>query len=239
MNDDCKLFLFILLQITMEEHTRTFIVNGASYHSPKIQIQGQFPRSLVTETIEYCSTLKKKLNEKTIRINWRFPFEPLMNRSKMQGIVRAVRSWQETLKIAITQHSCRRETNQVEKLLEGSELGGSSSPQKGLENITVAEIVLRKGDGSIGSSWLSCRADDSAIDAVQNVVSFVEFAISKSSKAFSRKIEDFLYCFWLQMARNNIGSLVVLKPEGQHIAGIVTERGNWKAIDNGLFYRKH
>jgi len=27
------------------------------------------------------------------------------------------------------------------------------------------------------------------------------------------------------MADNNIGSLVVLKPQGQHIAGIVTERG--------------
>lgn len=27
------------------------------------------------------------------------------------------------------------------------------------------------------------------------------------------------------MADNNIGSLVVLKPEGKHIAGIVTERG--------------
>ncbi|KAL9312934.1 hypothetical protein ACSQ67_018386 [Phaseolus vulgaris] len=29
-----------------------------------------------------------------------------------------------------------------------------------------------------------------------------------------------------EMADNNIGSLVVLKPEGQHIAGIVTEREN-------------
>jgi len=27
------------------------------------------------------------------------------------------------------------------------------------------------------------------------------------------------------MAENDIGSLVVLRPEGQHIAGIVTERG--------------
>lgn len=93
-----------------------------------------------------------------------------MNRSKMQGIVRAVRSWQETLKIAISQQSCRRETNQVEKLLEGTELGDSAFLLKGLENITVAEIVSRIGDGSISSSWLSCRADDIAIDAVQNVV---------------------------------------------------------------------
>ncbi|XP_022961868.1 CBS domain-containing protein CBSX3, mitochondrial-like isoform X1 [Cucurbita moschata] len=119
----------------------------------------------------------------------------------MQGIVRAIRSWQETLKIANSHHSCRRETNQVEKILEGSESRGSSSPLKGLENITVAEIVSRNGDGSIGSSWFSCSADDAAIDTVQNV-----------------------------MARNNVGSLVVLKPEGQHIAGIVTEGDYLKKI---------
>ncbi|XP_022996686.1 CBS domain-containing protein CBSX3, mitochondrial-like isoform X2 [Cucurbita maxima] len=160
MNDNCKLFLFILLQIAMEYRAYLmFIINGASYHSP-IQI-----------------------------------LDP-----KMQAIVKALRSWQETLKIANSQHSCRRETNQVEKFLEGSESRGSSSPLKGMENITVAEIVSRKGDGSIGSSWFSCSADDAAIDTVQN------------------------------MARNNVGSLVVLKPEGQHIAGIVTEGDYLKKI---------
>ncbi|XP_038884780.1 CBS domain-containing protein CBSX3, mitochondrial [Benincasa hispida] len=123
-------------------------------------------------------------------------------RSRMHGIMKAVRSWQETLKkITITQHSYRRETNKVEKILEGSELGGDpSSPLKGLKNITVAEIVSRRGDGSIGSSWLTCKAEDTAIDAVQN------------------------------MARNNIGSLVVLKSEGEHIAGIVTEQDYLKKI---------
>ena len=39
----------------------------------------------------------------------------------------------------------------------------------------------------------------------------------------------------MQMARNNIGSLVVLKPEGQHIAGIVTERGK----SNAKQFQKH
>ncbi|CAK9312669.1 unnamed protein product [Citrullus colocynthis] len=122
-------------------------------------------------------------------------------RSRMQGIMKAVR-WQETLKkITVTQHSYRRETNKLEKIWEKSEFGGDlSSPLKGLENITVGEIVSRKGDGSIGSSWLSCKAEDTAIDAVQN------------------------------MARNNIGSLVVLKSEGEHIAGIVTERDYLKKI---------
>ena len=37
-----------------------------------------------------------------------------------------------------------------------------------------------------------------------------------------------------QMAQNNIGSLVVLKPEG-HIAGIVTERGNFANINKFIF----
>jgi len=30
-----------------------------------------------------------------------------------------------------------------------------------------------------------------------------------------------------QMAENNIGSLVVLKPGDEHLAGIITERGNF------------
>lgn len=119
-----------------------------------------------------------------------------MNRSRMQGIMKAVRSWQETLKkITVTQHSYRRETNKLEKILERSELGGDlSSPLKGLENITVGEIVSRKGDGSIASSWLSCKAEDTAIDAVQNVgILFDFFAISKSWKVFFYwTIEDFL-----------------------------------------------
>ncbi|XP_023546014.1 CBS domain-containing protein CBSX3, mitochondrial-like isoform X1 [Cucurbita pepo subsp. pepo] len=147
----------------------------------------------------------------------------------MQAIVRALRSWQETLKIANSQHSCRRETNQVEKILEGSESRGSSSPLKGLENITVAEIVSRNGDGSIGSSWLSCSADDAAIDTVQNVASLIRFRhFQKARKLFLlRRLRKFSL---LQMARNNVGSLVVLKPEGQQIAGIVTEGDYLKKI---------
>ncbi|XP_008444736.1 CBS domain-containing protein CBSX3, mitochondrial [Cucumis melo] len=119
----------------------------------------------------------------------------------MQGIVRAIRSWQETLKkITVKQYSCRREMSKVENILEGSELGGGSpSSPKSLENITVREIVSKRG-GGIGSSMISCRAEDTAIEAVQN------------------------------MARHNIGSLVVMKSEGESIAGIVTERDYLKKI---------
>ena len=35
------------------------------------------------------------------------------------------------------------------------------------------------------------------------------------------------------MARHNIGSLVVMKSEGENIAGIVTERGKPKGYPDG------
>ncbi|CAN0905876.1 CBS domain-containing protein CBSX3, mitochondrial [Linum grandiflorum] len=70
----------------------------------------------------------------------------------------------------------------------------SSMADKGLQNMTVADVLMTKGEENVGS-WLWCHSTDSAYDAVKN------------------------------MARNNIGSLVVLKPgQQQHIAGIVTER---------------
>ncbi|WJX35944.1 hypothetical protein P8452_23874 [Trifolium repens] len=70
---------------------------------------------------------------------------------------------------------------------------------KGLENVTVSEVLMTKGEEKVGS-WLWCRADDAVINAMRN------------------------------MAENDIGSLVVLRPEGQHIAGIVTERDCLKKI---------
>ncbi|KAK4429268.1 CBS domain-containing protein CBSX3, mitochondrial [Sesamum alatum] len=67
-------------------------------------------------------------------------------------------------------------------------------PEKGLQNTTVSDVLMTKGEERVGS-WLWCRSDDTVYDAVK------------------------------QMAQNNIGSLVVLKPgEQQLIAGIFTER---------------
>ncbi|KAF3976839.1 hypothetical protein ACB098_01G048200 [Castanea mollissima] len=113
----------------------------------------------------------------------------------MQGIFRAVRSCQETLKAAILQHSHGRG-----KIFT---FGGttSSSPEqlKGLENVTVAEVLMTKGEEKTGS-WLWCRTDDAVIDAVKN------------------------------MAKNNIGSLVVLRPGEEHLAGIITERDYTRKI---------
>ncbi|KAL6574340.1 hypothetical protein OROHE_001244 [Orobanche hederae] len=75
--------------------------------------------------------------------------------------------------------------------------------EKGLQNKTVAEVLMTKGEEKVGS-WLWCRTDDTVYDAVNRV--------------------EFLLAL---MVQSNIGSLVVLKPgEQQLIAGIFTERGD-------------
>ncbi|XP_040996890.1 CBS domain-containing protein CBSX3, mitochondrial-like [Juglans microcarpa x Juglans regia] len=117
----------------------------------------------------------------------------------MQGLVRAIRSYQETFRAAILQqHGNGGAAFEVEKFL--SRFGGVTSSSrsspvqlKGLENVTVAEVLMTKGGEKVGS-WLWCHTDDAVIHAVK------------------------------KMAANNIGSLVVLKPVVQHLAGLVTER---------------
>ncbi|CAA7048025.1 unnamed protein product [Microthlaspi erraticum] len=78
----------------------------------------------------------------------------------------------------------------------------SPPPEKGLENLTVADVLLTKDtDGGKVDTWISCRTNDTVYDAVKN------------------------------MAKHNIGSLVVLRPgDHQYIAGIVTERDYMKKI---------
>ncbi|RXH91197.1 hypothetical protein DVH24_020220 [Malus domestica] len=106
----------------------------------------------------------------------------------MQGISRAVRSCREILKSAILQHSRGGEVAGLEKIV--SRLKWVTSPpaqEKGLENVTVADVLATKGNVETGP-WLWCHTNDA-------------------------------------MAKQNIGSLLVLKPgEHQHIAGIITER---------------
>lgn len=109
----------------------------------------------------------------------------------MQRLVRAVRSCQEIL-----QQSLGRDTAGMKNVFNRCRLVASSPAmrEKGLENTTVAEVLMTKGEEKVGS-WLWCRTDDTIYDAVK------------------------------QMAQNNVGSLVVLKPgEQQNIAGIITER---------------
>ncbi|KAK6938830.1 CBS domain [Dillenia turbinata] len=114
----------------------------------------------------------------------------------MQRIAQAVQSCRETLEHAILQHIYGK-GGPVRRLAISHD-GGFTAPlaiqHKGLENTTVADVLMTKGDDKVGS-WLWCRTNDTVYDAVKN------------------------------MAENNVGSLVVLKPgEPKLIAGIITER---------------
>ncbi|KAE9457042.1 hypothetical protein C3L33_11060, partial [Rhododendron williamsianum] len=116
----------------------------------------------------------------------------------MQRLVQAVRSCQEIL-----QQSHGRDTDGMKNVFNRCRRVASSPAlrEKGLENTTVAEVLMTKGEEKVGS-WLWCHTDDTIHDAVK------------------------------QMAQNNVGSLVVLKPgEQQHIAGIITERANVIIVD--------
>ncbi|PON93437.1 CBS domain containing protein [Trema orientale] len=118
----------------------------------------------------------------------------------MQRIVQAVRSCQQLVTAAILEHSHGREATKLEKLFARFGWITPSVQEKGLENVTVAEVLMAKGGENTGS-WLWCHSDDIVNDAVKN------------------------------MAQNNIGSLVVLKPEQpHHVAGIITERDYLRKI---------
>ncbi|KAI6688838.1 hypothetical protein NL676_025666 [Syzygium grande] len=115
---------------------------------------------------------------------------------KMQGIARAIRSCHETLKNAIMKDWHARITANKDSIFSrfGSVSSSTDVREKGLENVTVADVLVTKGEEKTGA-WLSCRSNDTVYDAVKN------------------------------MAQNNIGSLVVLKPgQEQLIAGIITEK---------------
>lgn len=130
----------------------------------------------------------------------------------MQGVIRVVRSCHEKLKVTILQHPQFKNTSEMNKIFarfgrvisfptvqnkEANDIvvaESSTMQQKGLENTTVADVLMIK-DEEQGNSWICCRTNDTAHDAIK------------------------------KMAANNIGSLVVLKPgENQLIAGIITER---------------
>ncbi|XP_021283922.1 CBS domain-containing protein CBSX3, mitochondrial [Herrania umbratica] len=123
----------------------------------------------------------------------------------MQGLIRGLRSCQETVKLSILKNSLGRISIEGKNMF--SRFGcvtSSPSPlgtqEKGLENMTVADVLMTKGEEKVGS-WLWCRINDNVDDAMKN------------------------------MAEHNIGSLLVLKPgEQQHIAGIITERDYLRKI---------
>ncbi|KAG8492085.1 hypothetical protein CXB51_015731 [Gossypium anomalum] len=123
----------------------------------------------------------------------------------MQGLIQGLRAcWQERIKLAILRNSGGH--NRKNMFSRNSSV---ETEEKGLDNITVADVLITKGEENVGS-WLWCRVNDNVDDAMKNASIIQQFKC------------DCLVWFGL-MAQHNIGSLVVLKP-GDHIAGIITER---------------
>lgn len=89
----------------------------------------------------------------------------------MQGILSAARSIRDIMKHARN----ISETKYALVARHGSVT--SSIQQKGLENTTVAEILMYKGNESPGS-WLWCRSNDTVHDAVKQVSVIYEISDS-------------------------------------------------------------
>ncbi|KAK2994160.1 hypothetical protein RJ640_020965 [Escallonia rubra] len=105
--------------------------------------------------------------------------------AKMQGLGQAVRLCQEALAVAVLRHSSVRNTAEIRKASrcgcvtsslpiqdkaseDKVEAEPSTMQHKGLENTTVAEVLMTKGEEKVGS-WLWCRSDDSVYDAVKQM----------------------------------------------------------------------
>ncbi|KAA8537610.1 hypothetical protein F0562_027217 [Nyssa sinensis] len=88
----------------------------------------------------------------------------------MQGLARIVRSCQETLKLAILQNSPVGDNAEMKRVFSrcGCVTSSPTMQQKGLENTTVAEVLMAKGEEKVGT-WLWCRTDDTVYDAVKHM----------------------------------------------------------------------
>lgn len=94
----------------------------------------------------------------------------------MQRMVRGVLSIQEIIKSAILKNCKGRYIAEGNGIYSRIGCVTSSSPieEKGLENITVANILMTKGEDKVGS-WLWCYTDDSVDDAARNVRLLVQY----------------------------------------------------------------
>ncbi|TYH64788.1 hypothetical protein ES332_D06G011400v1 [Gossypium tomentosum] len=82
----------------------------------------------------------------------------------MQGLIQGLRScWQERIKLAILRNSGGHNRKNM-----FSRTGSVETEEKGLENITVADVLISKGKENVGS-WLWCRVNDNVDDAMKNM----------------------------------------------------------------------
>lgn len=90
----------------------------------------------------------------------------------MQGVAKALRVHGNRLKHAVLQHLNFTDGLGFPSILTRSDSANSTPriPHKGLENITVSELLKSKGEDE-NQVVFSCRTSDGVYDAVQNVYS--------------------------------------------------------------------
>ncbi|XP_039033260.1 CBS domain-containing protein CBSX3, mitochondrial-like [Hibiscus syriacus] len=114
----------------------------------------------------------------------------------MQGLIQGLRScWQERIKVAIIRHSGGTSSSKTMMSSQSMEM-----EEKGLENMTVADVLMTKGEATVGS-WISCRINDNVDDAMKNMAQ-----------------------------HNIGSLVVLKPGDQQHIAGIITERDYLRKI---------
>ncbi|GAV77122.1 CBS domain-containing protein [Cephalotus follicularis] len=123
-------------------------------------------------------------------------------KTKMQLLVRGVGSCKETLKLAIFRYPNGRGIAKRENVCSRFVRVTSSLPmqEKGLQNLTVADVLMTKGEDKVGP-WLSCRINDTVDDAAKNMAQ-----------------------------HNIGSLVVLKPGEEQHIVGIITERDYMRKI---------
>lgn len=91
----------------------------------------------------------------------------------MRGLARAVQSCQVITGMGTILRCRNSATGTIPRGINVfSRIGFTSSssevPHRGLENMTVSEVLMTKGEEKTGS-WLWCRTNDTVQDAVKNV----------------------------------------------------------------------
>lgn len=98
----------------------------------------------------------------------------------MQGLIQGLRSCQEIVKLAVVKNNSRGRVSIGRKNMF-SRFGCVDSSQtmkmeeKGLENMTVADVLMTKGEENVGS-WLWCHINDNVDDAMKNVGIKIKFS---------------------------------------------------------------
>lgn len=92
----------------------------------------------------------------------------------MHALTKTIRAYQETCRLVALQHWHLRASARCGCVTSSVTQKGNTEEEsltmqnKGLENTTVAEVLMTKGEEQVGS-WIWCRTDDTVHDAVKKV----------------------------------------------------------------------